>query len=166
MTKTLMKFALVLVLVAGLGLLPACSGAGKPGAQEKFDSVDMPGVNKLIAANKGKVTLIMFWATWCPACKTELPVLEQLRAKYPKEKLDILAMSVDDTDQAMREYLKTRPTTLTVLMAKGDVSSEFGVRSIPSLVIFDGEGQIAFNSAGAYPFEMLDPVVGQLVKAQ
>ncbi|MDQ7835665.1 MAG: TlpA disulfide reductase family protein [Humidesulfovibrio sp.] len=166
MTKTLMKFTLLLVLAACLGLLPACSGEGKPGAQEKFDSVDMPGLNKLIAANKGKVTLIMFWATWCPACKTELPVLEQLRAKYPKEKLDILALSVDDTDQAMREYLKTRPTTLTVLMAKGDVSSEFGVRSIPSLVIFDGEGQVAFNSAGAYPFEMLDPVIGQLVKAQ
>ncbi|MBA4357873.1 MAG: TlpA family protein disulfide reductase, partial [Desulfovibrio sp.] len=43
-------------------------------------------------------------------------------------------------------------------------STEFGVRSIPSLVIFDGEGQVAFNSAGAYPFDMLDPVISQLVK--
>ena len=166
MTKTLMKYTLFLLLALGLGLLPACSGGGKPGPQEKFESLDMSGVNKRITANKGKVTLIMFWATWCPACKTELPVLEQLRAKYPKDVLDILAMSVDDTDQAMREYLKTRPTTLTVLMAKGDVSTEFGVRSIPSLVIFDGEGQVAFNSSGAYPFEMLDPVIGQLVKGQ
>jgi thiol-disulfide isomerase/thioredoxin len=166
MTKTLMKYALLLVLGLSLGLLPACSGNGKPGSPEKFESLDMSGVEKRIAANKGKVTLIMFWATWCPACKTELPVLEQLRAKYPKDKLDILAMSVDDTDQAMHAYLKSRPTTLTVLMAKGDVSTEFGVRSIPSLVIFDGEGQVAFNSAGAYPFEMLDPVVSQLVQGQ
>ncbi len=166
MTKTLMKYALLLVLALSLGVLPACSGNGKPGAPEKIESLDMSGVEKLIAANKGKVTLIMFWATWCPACKTELPVLEQLRAKYPKDKLDIVAMSVDDTDQAMHDYLKARPTTLTVLMAKGDVSNEFGVRSIPSLVIFDGEGQVAFNSAGAYPFEMLDPVVGQLVQGQ
>ncbi|MDO9631246.1 MAG: TlpA disulfide reductase family protein [Humidesulfovibrio sp.] len=166
MTKTLMKYAFLLVLILSLGVLPACSGNGKPGSPEKFESLDMSGVEKLIAANKGKVTLIMFWATWCPACKTELPVLEQLRAKYPKDKLDILALSVDDTDQAMHTYLKSRPTTLTVLMAKGDVSNEFGVRSIPSLVIFDGEGQVAFNSAGAYPFEMLDPVVGQLVQGQ
>lgn len=164
MTKTLLKYALLLVLGLSLALLPACSGGGKPGAPEKIETLDMSGVDKLIAANKGKVTLIMFWATWCPACKTELPVLEQLRAKYPKDKLDILAMSVDDTDQAMHEYLKTRPTTVTVLMAKGDVSTEFGVRSIPSLVIFDGEGKVAFNSSGAYPFEMLDPVIGQLVK--
>ncbi|PKN06951.1 MAG: hypothetical protein CVU73_13970 [Deltaproteobacteria bacterium HGW-Deltaproteobacteria-8] len=166
MTKTLMKYAFLLVLILSLGVLPACSGNGKPGSPEKFESLDMSGVEKLIAANKGKVTLIMFWATWCPACKTELPVLEQLRAKYPKDKLDIVALSVDDTDQAMHTYLKSRPTTLTVLMAKGDVSNEFGVRSIPSLVIFDGEGQVAFNSAGAYPFEMLDPVVGQLVQGQ
>ncbi|OGR35242.1 MAG: hypothetical protein A2051_03925 [Desulfovibrionales bacterium GWA2_65_9] len=166
MTKTLLKYTLLLVLALSLGLLPACSGGGKPGAPEKIETVDMSGLEKRIAANKGKVTLIMFWATWCPACKTELPVLEQLRAKYPKDVLDILALSVDDTDQAMQEYLKSRPTTLTVLMAKGDVSTEFGVRSIPNLVIFDGEGKVAFNSAGAYPFEMLDPVISQLVKGQ
>ncbi|MBU1039575.1 MAG: TlpA family protein disulfide reductase [Proteobacteria bacterium] len=166
MTKTTLKYMLLLVLGLSLALLPACSGGDAKAPQDKFETLDMSGVNKRINDNKGKVTLIMFWATWCPACKTELPVLEQLRAKYPKEKLDILAMSVDDTDQAMHEYLKTRPTTLTVLMAKGDVSTEFGVRSIPSLVIFDGEGQVAFNSSGAYPFEMLDPVIGQLVKGQ
>ena len=164
MTKTLMKCALLLVLAAGLSLTAACSGG--QGAPDTFETLDMSGLDKRINANKGKVTLIMFWATWCPACKTELAVLEQLRAKYPKDQLDILAISVDDTDQAMREYLKSRPTTLPVLMATGDVSSEFGVRSIPALVIFDGEGQVAFNSSGAYPFEMLDPVIGQLVKAQ
>lgn len=163
MTKTIAKYALLLALALCLGLAAACSGGGQ-GSQDKFQVLDMPGVEKLIAGNKGKTTLIMFWATWCPACKTELPVLEQLRAKYPKDKLDILAVSVDDTDQAMREFLKSRPTTLTVAMATGDVSTEFGVRSIPSLVIFDGEGQVAFNSAGAYPFEMLDPVISQLVK--
>ncbi|MBA4356748.1 MAG: TlpA family protein disulfide reductase, partial [Desulfovibrio sp.] len=121
MTKTITKCTLLLALTLCLGLAAACSGGGKPGPQEKFETLDMPGVEKLIAKNKGKVTLIMFWATWCPACKTELPVLEQLRAKYPADKLDILAVSVDDTDQGMRDYLKSRPTTLTVLMATGDV---------------------------------------------
>jgi thiol-disulfide isomerase/thioredoxin len=167
MTKTFTNYLLLLALALCLGLLGACSsGGGKASPQEKFETLDMPGVEKLIATNKGKVTLIMFWATWCPACKTELPVLEQLRAKYPADKLDILAASVDDTEQGLRDFLKSRPTTLNVLMASGDVSTEFGVRTIPSLVIFDGEGQIAFNSAGAYPFEMLDPVISQLVKAQ
>jgi thiol-disulfide isomerase/thioredoxin len=158
------KFRSFLILCLALLALVACSG-GKPGATpDKLETVDMPALEKRISDNKGKPTLIMFWATWCPACKTELPVLEQLRAKYPAAKLDILAISVDDTEQVMRSYLSTRPTTVQVLLSKADVSTEFGVTTIPALVIFDAEGQVAFNSAGAYPMEMLDTVISQLVK--
>ncbi len=166
MTKFRRFSALLAALVLAVALLAACSGGtdGKSGASAKLETLDMPALEKHLAANKGKVTLIMFWATWCPACKTELPVLEQLRAKYSADKLDIMAISVDDTEQAMRSYLSTRPTTLPVYLSTADVGAEFGVKSIPALVIFDGEGQVAFNSAGAYPLEMLDPVVGQLVK--
>lgn len=167
MTKFRRFFALLAPLVLAVALLAACSGGGsgeKSGVPAKLETLDMPGLEKHLAANKGKVTLIMFWATWCPACKTELPVLEQLRAKYGPDKLDIMAISVDDTEQVMRSYLSTRPTKLPVYLSTADVGAEFGVKSIPALVIFDGEGQVAFNSAGAYPLEMLDPVVGQLVK--
>lgn len=126
----------------------------------------MGAVERHFAENKekGRVTFVMFWATWCPACKTELPVLERLRAKYPADKLDIMAISVDDTEEAMIGYLKTRPVPLDVYLSKADVGSEFGVKSIPALYILDKEGQVAFNSAGAYPFEMLDSVIAQLVK--
>ena len=167
MTKFRRFFALLAALALAVALLAAGSGGGsgdKAGAPEKFETLDMPALEKRLAANKGKATLIMFWATWCPACKTELPVLEQLRAKYGADKLDIMAISVDDTEQAMRSYLSTRPTKLPVYLSTADVGTEFGVKSIPALVIFDGEGQVAFNSAGAFPFEMLDPVVAQLVK--
>lgn len=152
-------------LVALLGLLLAgCSGAGGGKAPDKLETLDMAAVEKLFAANKGKVTLVMFWATWCPACKTELPVLEQMRAKYPADKLSILAISVDDSESAMQGFLKSRPTSLDVYLAKSDVPSEFGIKGIPVIYILDKEGQVAFNSSGAYPLEMLDSVVSQLVK--
>ena len=165
--RTQLVGALTLALILTLCLLAACtkdSGApvGKAGA--KLETLDMPGIEKHFAQNKGKVTLVMFWATWCPACKTELPVLEQLRAKYPEDKLDILAVSVDDTEAAMRTFLESRPTSLTVYLSKADVGSEFGVKSIPSLFILDKNSQVAFNSSGAYPIEMLDSVISELVK--
>jgi len=157
---------LLLFLVLCLGMLSACKGDGQkaPKVPGAYETLDMGGVERHFAANKGKVTFVMFWATWCPACKTELPVLEQLRAKYPAEKLDIMAISVDDTAEAMSGYLKSRPTTLEVYLSKSDVGSEFGVKSIPALYILDKEGKVAFNSSGAYPFEMLDSVIGELVK--
>ena len=149
--KTLAAVLLAAVIGAlGLGLLSGCSGGPAPSAVPgKLETLDMPAVEKHIAANKGKVTIVMFWATWCPACKTEMPVLEQLRAKYPVDKLDVMAISVDDTEQVMGEYLKTRPTTVDVYLSKAEVGSEFGVKSIPALYILDKNGQVAFNSAGA-----------------
>ncbi len=164
--KTLAALLLAVMFGAlGLGLLSGCSGGPGPSAVPgKLQTLDMPAVEKHFAANKGKVTIVMFWATWCPACKTEMPVLEQLRAKYPTDKLDVMAISVDDTEQVMGEYLKTRPTTVDVYLSKAEVGSEFGVKSIPALYILDKNGQVAFNSAGVYPFEMLDSVISQLVK--
>jgi len=162
------SLSLALCAVLCAGLLAGCSGNGSaPGsasAPGKLETLDMPAVEKRFAANKGKVTLVMFWATWCPACKTELPVLEQLRAKYPADKLDILAISVDDTEEVMTSYLKSRPTTVAVYLSKAEVGSEFGVKGIPALFILDKESKVAFNSSGAYPFEMLDSVISQLVK--
>jgi len=164
--KTHAKILLALCLC--LALLAACKGPGaQPGeGGQKLSTLDMGAVERHFAENKekGRVTFVMFWATWCPACKTELPVLERLRAKYPADKLDIMAISVDDTEEAMIGYLKTRPVPLDVYLSKADVGSEFGVKSIPALYILDKEGQVAFNSAGAYPFEMLDSVIAQLVK--
>jgi len=169
MTKYAKKtLAALLLLSLCLGLAAGCSGGGGGSdsgkAPGKLQTLDMPAVEKHFAANKGKVTFVMFWATWCPACKTEMPVLEQLRAKYPVDKLDVMAISVDDTEQVMSEYLKTRPTTVDVYLSKAEVGSEFGVKSIPALYILDKNGQVAFNSAGVYPFEMLDSVISQLVK--
>ena len=165
--RTQLPVALALSMILALGLLTACSkDSAAPAAKagSKLETLDMPGMEKHFAQNKGKVTLVMFWATWCPACKTELPVLEQLRAKYPEDKLDIMAVSVDDTETAMRTYLETRPTPLAVYLSKADVGSEFNVKSIPSLFILDKDSKVAFNSSGAYPVEMLDSVISALVK--
>ncbi|OIO01725.1 MAG: hypothetical protein AUJ49_07185 [Desulfovibrionaceae bacterium CG1_02_65_16] len=159
---------ILLALGLCLALLAACKGPGAPAGEggQKLTTLDMGAVERHFAENKekGRVTLVMFWATWCPACKTELPVLENLRAKYPADKLDIMAISVDDTEEAMTGYLKTRPVPLDVYLSKADVGSEFGVKSIPALYILDREGQVAFNSSGAYPLEMLDTVLSPLVK--
>ena len=89
------KKMLPALLLLSQALLAACSSGAEPGAAGgKLQTLDMPGIEQHFAANKGKVTLVMFWATWCPACKTEMPVLEQLRAKYPPETLDVMAIRV------------------------------------------------------------------------
>ena len=55
--------------------------------------LDGPVVN--LASFRGKVVLVNFWATWCPACRTELPILDRLQGMAGRKDLQVLAISLD-----------------------------------------------------------------------
>ena len=62
--------------------------------------VDEASFQKLILANKGKVVLYDFWATWCEPCRAELPQLIGLRAKLKARGFELVTISADEPEQA------------------------------------------------------------------
>src|SRR3954447_7827696 len=68
-------------------------------AQPKLTPVDQPGYTKLIAAHKGKVVLVDFWATWCKPCRAEMPELVKLEQKLREKGFDFVTISADEPDQ-------------------------------------------------------------------
>lgn len=79
---------------------------------------------------RGTVTLINFWAIWCPACIRELPVLEQLHRAGAQQGVRVLAISVGGDDRAkVQHYLK-----------------RLGIRHLP--VYLDLDGSVAFSDRG------------------
>lgn len=58
---------------------------------------DMSGKDAMVAPKPGHVTLVNFWATWCPACKTDLPTLAELE-RTPLQRLDIWTICTDRRD--------------------------------------------------------------------
>ncbi|PJG50591.1 TlpA family protein disulfide reductase [Bradyrhizobium forestalis] len=66
---------------------------------------DVHGRDAVVAAKPGRITLVNFWATWCAACKLDLPMLASLAASRP-DRLDIAAICTDTRDlRKIRSFL-------------------------------------------------------------
>jgi len=101
---------------------------------------------------KGKVTLVTFWATWCVPCKKEII---NVRKKMPEWKTEadfnFVAVSMDESraEGLARSYSKSQgwdfPTYIDV---KGDLNRSLNFRTIPFVIIIDKEGKIAYQHSG------------------
>lgn len=66
---------------------------------------DVSGRDAVVAAKPGRITLVNFWATWCAACKLDLPMLASLAGSRP-DRLDIVAICTDTKDlRKIRTFL-------------------------------------------------------------
>ena len=94
---------------------------------------------------RGKVVLLNFWATWCPACRKEMPSLEGLYGRLHAEKgFALLTVSVDQQGAAaVGPFLDRTGYDFPVLLDQTDqVSSQYNVSGIPATFLIDGDGEL------------------------
>jgi len=169
----LWRFAAFLILTL---ILVACSG-GSPSEVEaeaevesgrSSGSIDFPfmGVaelDKYLADNVGKPTMVLFWTTWCPSCKQEIPEMEQLNKSHG-DKMNIITISLDEKVEALDEFFKNGKLDLPVYWGDDAIARKFEISAIPSLVIFNKEGKKTFGQAGIFPHSMLKAMADNLIK--
>lgn len=132
---------------------------------------------KLAAQTKGtKGVLINAWASWCGPCKTEMPMLLEIRQRYAKQGIEVWFVSVDKSDQAeqTRAVLKERGIEAPHYVVKGrlgyfkEALSPIWKGSLPSTFLFDAEGRVRYYwGAHVYENELIplldDFLAGKLV---
>ncbi|MBK7099370.1 MAG: TlpA family protein disulfide reductase [Sphingobacteriales bacterium] len=98
----------------------------------------------------GKVVFINFWATWCPPCIAEMPSVDELYSKY-KNNSDIVFILADaDANFAKSTaFMKQRSFDLPVFAYQSNPPSEWFEGSLPTTVVLDKKGNIAYKHAGA-----------------
>jgi peroxiredoxin len=134
--------------------LPSCEAFGVQRLEVRrsapsFSLKDLDG--KFVSLNdfRGKPILLMFWASWCPSCCEEIPVLEKYFSGR-QDQVRILLLAIDgEKEKRVRRYVQKEKITLPVLLdAKEKVARTFGVNFIPVLFLIDREGYIIGKIVG------------------
>jgi thiol-disulfide isomerase/thioredoxin len=98
---------------------------------------------------RGKVTIINFWATWCPPCRAEVPDLVALQKKYPNH-LQIIGISEDvGSSQIVRQFIAEYRINYPIAMATPETERVFsGVTGLPTTFILDRELRVVQKHVG------------------
>lgn len=100
---------------------------------------------------RGKVVLLNFWTTWCPACRAEKPHLIAAYNDFADQGLVILRVNVGESPSLVREYVIQKGIPFPVLLdTETEVSMLYQVRVIPATFLIDGEGVIQEVRVGAF----------------
>ena len=111
---------------------------------------DRAGNEVDLAALRGKVVIVTFWASWCPPCRKELPVLGHFQRVVGREALEVVAINYKEPRRDFVEVVRrNRDMGLTwVHDARGAVSDLYGVRALPHMFMLDRDGRVAFTHRG------------------
>ena len=148
-----MRFASTLIPTLLFALIAGTSNATGPApAAPDFSLPARNGGEVRLSELRGQVVMINFWATWCGPCRQEMPLLQQIHAKYEPLGFTMLGVNVEPDSVAAQNWLKGMPVTFPILFdRKSEVSSSFGVEAMPSSVLIDREGRVRHVHRGYKP---------------
>ena len=118
----------------------------------------LDGKEASLSDSKGKVVLINFWASWCPACKAEMPAIQTAYQAYGDQGLVVLAINATDQDEAnaARQFARTEGLTFPLLAdVSGATFQSYQVQALPTSFFVDRQGKIAWVVVGGPMAEAL-----------
>lgn len=133
----------------------ACDTFGIQRFEEKkiappFTLKSLEGNTIALSDFKGKPLLLTFWATWCPTCREELPLLEKLSGGQ-RDQLAIVLIAIDgEREKKVRKIINENKITLPVaLLLKEKMMDSYGIKGwVPITILIDATGLIVGKTVG------------------
>ena len=136
--------ALALPAAAGEALVPWKGGAA-PALVLKTPAGDVVD----LAALRGKVVLVNFWATWCAPCVEEMPALERLRDRLGPRGFEVLAVNQAEMPARVTAFAERYGLKLPMPMDREkSVAKAWKVRALPTTFVVDTAGRIRLFAEG------------------
>ena len=137
----------------------------KPSDEETF--TDISGKQYQTKDLRGKVVLVVYWATWCPPCRHEIPALNQLHEKYAARGTLILAVSQDDKLETLKNFLQNEPLGRSIkypVVYGRSYLNYFGrMGALPTMILVDREGKGVGKQEGAVPEEAIADAIEKIL---
>jgi thiol-disulfide isomerase/thioredoxin len=160
--------ALVIVAIAALAVFSSTDGAGAanftpndegliPVGQKApaFTAERVGGGQVSVGEGEAEATMLVFFATWCPHCRDEAPVMSELESQY--EGLQMVMIGIDGEDnpekvqQFVEEYDIESPAVYDPVLGR-----EYGVSGYPTTYVLDGENRVVGAHSGEAPREVYE----------
>ena len=121
-----------------------------------------------LAAAKGKVVIINFWATWCGPCREEMPALEAFYREHGSDGLEVLAISTDISTDLSKVQDAMKPFSFpAALISQTRIDGYGRIRQIPQTYVIDAQGILrrdGFKEKGKIDSDFLERVVTPLLR--
>jgi DsbE subfamily thiol:disulfide oxidoreductase len=122
-----------------------------------------------VVADRPKVTLVNFWASWCPHCIEEIPSMQALAEAYPANELQVLSINFKESRNHVAAFIKSFGVSFPVLIDRqGDVAAQWGVFAFPSSFLVDAQGRVRYsvNASIDWNTPQVKAIINQLIKEQ
>ena len=143
-SSSIVRATRLLIAVVGLVLAGDAGAldAGSPAPLFTAPALD-GGSSVSLAAFRGKVVYLDFWASWCGPCLTSLPLIDGLREKFSGEDFQVVAVNVDRDPDRARRFLKRLALGYPSAMdPEGRLPERFEVQTMPTSFLIDRRGVI------------------------
>ncbi|SNY57088.1 Thiol-disulfide isomerase or thioredoxin [Arsukibacterium tuosuense] len=112
-----------------------------------FQQLNGDSVN-LAELGQGRLTVVNLWATWCPPCRREMPVLQQAERQYPDVRFVLLNQR--EHPQLVQQYLQQAGLRFNHLLLdrQGQLATQLGAHGLPVTLYFGADGQLLQSHMG------------------
>ena len=149
----------ILLFVLAATLLAGCSRGSHPGLVGTLaPDFTLQDADRKVALHdlRGKIVVLNFWATWCPPCLEEMPSLVRMQSEL-KDRVVVLAVSVDDDERSYHTFLKKNSVDLLTVRDPQQKSNElYGSFKFPETYIIDRNGVVQRKFIGPVDWTSAD----------
>jgi peroxiredoxin len=137
------------------------------GMAPDFELSDHQGKRVRLHDLRGKVVFVNFWATWCPPCIHEMPMMQQLLDSRKQQAFALLALNLQESQEDVAQFMKKKGLQFPALLdSEGRTAASYKVRGLPASYLIDCSGHLLGSVTGvlAWTREATQTLLDTLLK--